>query len=793
VKECFSCRRCFGDHNENCDFDQSPLKTTLEGLPFIADRYRLDERIGTGALGACYLGFDIQSRCQVAVKVILSEYVQAEPNCVPIFFQEVESASGIDHPNVVRILDYGKSPSGYLYVVMEFLHGPSLKTVLKRQGAQSLEQAVNITCLICYAVNAAHIRGQFHRDLKPSNIVLVDAAPDTVETIKVLDFGLSRIKSPQMLSVLPPNKYQPSILGTPYYVPPEQCEREEFDERSEIYSIGIILYHMLIGEVPFKGHSYPNVIEQHINKPPRSPRELRADLSASIETVVLRAIEKDPDRRFQSVLVLANLLRQALKNPTPLRRTTWGGEGKKTEVGIGEERIYASDVVKKKEDRRDEGGIQSMVSDLLASIEPPPPRPTRRLKAKRRTQSFEAIKPSQSAEPPEIAPSEDAPPVAEQTSALPDQQAQNMSSSSAQPAPAKVSSHTEPPVISDNVPGEVLASPPNATRRKLPPPPPHEDRPEHYTKRLKVEGGKQTGTSKGPTLIRAEPARAEPASPPKSFSNPESGSAQVCLIEPIDQSIEPVSEKKGMGATGRSFSLKAEARPVALSPAAVIYLFSDQFLPPKKLRQYGREMHNFFVVERESIAALLLVVAIISLRRRSSLKLSPVSSIVPLLRRKLELEDDDKFVLQLVNGAIKPLDVLERYVLESLGKLNAASLHTVYGSFQGAAGHSGQVIAAAELLNDSMADELVEFNLIERHQKSGNRSLDPGESDHSYKANEEEIERYSLQLDDVKQLIGSVKDEPPLSTGTSKVLLFDYLFDYYRGLFRRNSLELAQV
>src|SRR5262249_26364632 len=161
----------------------------------------------------------------------------------------------------------------------------------------------------------------------------------------------------------------------------------------------------------------------------------------------------------------------------------------------------------------------------------------------------------------------------------------------------------------DSLPPSTPASSQISARRKLPPPPPHEDRPEHYKKRLKlpVEDAKGTG-------------RQEPAKP----GSAKSGS--VCLIEP------PAS----------TAGAKATVRPFAISPVAIVYLFPDQFLPPKKLRQHKREMHNFFVVEREALAALLLVQAIFSLRRRSALKISQVSAIVPLLRRKLELGENEK-------------------------------------------------------------------------------------------------------------------------------------------------------
>ncbi|MEW6735421.1 MAG: serine/threonine-protein kinase [Acidobacteriota bacterium] len=829
MKECSKCKRCFGDHNEVCDLDRSLLKQTLAGSPIIADKYRLDQRIGAGALGITYLGYDIKSRRSVGIKMILNDYVEADPACVPVFFQEVETAAAIDHPFVVRIYDYGRTTQEYLFIVMEYLDGPSLKKVLKEQGTISIERAINITCGICEAVAAAHKNGQLHRDLKPANVVVLppgtEQNPSDTEIVKVVDFGLSRIKTPEMLGVLPANKSQ-TILGTPFYASPEHCEGEDLDERSEVYSIGIILYHLLTGEPPFKGPTYPAVLDQHVNLAPRGPRLLRPELAENVEEVALRAIEKDPNRRFQSVLAFANLLRQSLKQPG--RRLLSIGAtrsmeemprnlGAETKPNLSlrvpsvepllapealaelQKQDEKVEVINKIEEEVVKPPVQEIpvpIPEVAVAVDAP--KPTRRLKSMRRTQPVPRMTTVESAQqiPTETAisrKSQDSEPVTVAPTPVPPPPPQPLPPPVPMPEANKVASgriapvqntsnsslsddskvaaskapkgNTNSPLIDPTSPlntkplTDTLAKTVNkslntaATRTKLPPPPPHEDKPEHYQKRVRISASTNIG----------ETANKQAA------TSAEIGAS--CLIEPHTRPV-------------------AGIKPVALSPSSIIYLFPDQFLPPKKLRQYKREMHNFFVVERESLAALLLAVAIFSLRRRNSLKLSPVSTIVPLLRRKLQLSEDEQLVLQLINGTVKPLDVLEQRILQSLGKLNSASLQAVYKGFVTATQDNRYPIATAELLNDTVADELVEYKLIDRTQKRRDIPSDPGESDHSYSANDEEIGRYFSQLDDVKQLIESIKQEPQIILGTKKVQIFSYLFDYYRELFRQHSQTL---
>lgn len=823
MKECSTCKRCFGDHNEICDIDQTLLKPTLAGLPIIANRYRIDERLGYGALGITYRSFDIEKQQNVAVKVILAEYVQADPQCVPVLFKEVETAAAIDHPCVVKILDYGKSPADYLYIVMEYLKGSSLKKILKDSGPLDMALAIGYTCAICEAVDAAHRRGQLHRDLKPANVVVLDDGTGPADSIKVLDFGQSRIKSVEMLGVLPAGKGQ-TILGTPFYQSPEQCNSEEIDERSDVYSIGIMLYHMLTGQVPFKGPTYPAVLEQHISLPPRPPRTLRAEIPDTLEVAVLRAIEKDPDKRFQTVLALANSLRPALK-----RLASLPPPALKEEINTGSRSVIArtaaavsaptpkedpdrmakayearqtmqADIVERTSERRAEKRegkksrsnednnngkdpvIQSVVSELLRELEAPPSKPTKRLKAMRRTQPVEIISitsppnepvstvpvPQQSSQPIVNISTE---PSLDDSLAVFENKVSALDATS--PLPPEVAAIlpavAPPPKIESLPPSKDTKKSIPPVRKKLPPPPPHEDKPEHYKKR------ERHATIDAPKIER---------------SQIKSGNLEITAALETTTAFPAELARRFEAPKGESKSdNKAAQRSVVLSPAMIVYIYCDQFLPPKKLRQFKREMHNFFVVEREALAALMLTMAILSLRKRNSLKISPVSAIVPLLRRKLSLEDDDQqLVLQLVNGAVKPLDKLERRVLDSLGKVNAATLASVFQAFIDPA--NIRSVCVAEAINDIVAEEVAEQKLIERVVKEYKIPPDPGESDYAFRSNDDEIGRYFSQLDDVKEFMEKVKNEALINMGNKKIQIFEFINSYYKDLFLRQSQSL---
>ncbi|MEW6736541.1 MAG: serine/threonine-protein kinase, partial [Acidobacteriota bacterium] len=316
MKECLICKKVYGDHVERCDRDRSPVKLTLPGPPLIADRYRLEQRIGQGSLGMVYRGLQVSSNNQFAIKIISPEYVHADPNCVMVFFDEADAVMVSQHPHIVRVFDYGKSPADYLYLVMEYLEGCTLKALIEQEPEIPIERVINLMLQISDAVTTMHKQGRLHRNLKPSNIFVVYGDDDS-ERIKLLDFGIDRIKSVELCSALP-GAITHNLLDPPYYLAPEQCNGQELDGRSEVYSLGVIFYQLLTGKVPFTGKNV-SILEQHIHQPPLPPRSLRHDIPEAIETIVLRALAKHPKDRFHSPSALLMLLKMAM---LPSSKTT---------------------------------------------------------------------------------------------------------------------------------------------------------------------------------------------------------------------------------------------------------------------------------------------------------------------------------------------------------------------------------------------------------------------------------------------------------------------------------------
>ncbi len=283
----------------------------------IAGKYRVDALIGRGGMGAIYRATHVMLGKPVAVKVI-SPDIEVTADIVTRFQREARAASQLDHPNIATVHDLGQLEDGTLYIAMELIPGEMLKAVIARDGPITPERIVRLLEQIASALAAAHRAGIVHRDLKPQNIMVV-AGADGAEVAKLIDFGIAKTVGQSETQLTSTGL----SLGTPHYMAPEQASGSSIDARTDIYSLGVILYEMLVGTVPFDDASTPAVLVKHLSEPPMRPSERRPDLALSpaLEAVALRCLEKDPDARFQTAdEVMAELEAAAGPAPAPGRR-----------------------------------------------------------------------------------------------------------------------------------------------------------------------------------------------------------------------------------------------------------------------------------------------------------------------------------------------------------------------------------------------------------------------------------------------------------------------------------------
>ena len=256
----------------------------LASETIVDGRYRVLNRVGSGGMADVYCAEDLQLGRRVALKVLHSRFAE-DPEFVERFRREARSAAGLNHQNVVSVYDRGEWEGAY-YIAMEFLDGRSLKAVIQQESPLEPTRAIDLTVQILRAARFAHRRGIIHRDLKPHNVIV-----DEEGRAKVTDFGIARAGASDMTQT-------GSIMGTAQYLSPEQAQGFAVSEPSDLYSIGIILYELLTGRVPFEGESAVTIALKHVNERPIPPSTFNPAVTPELEGVVLRALEKDPARRF---------------------------------------------------------------------------------------------------------------------------------------------------------------------------------------------------------------------------------------------------------------------------------------------------------------------------------------------------------------------------------------------------------------------------------------------------------------------------------------------------------------
>lgn len=265
-------------------------------------------------MGAVFQARHIFLKTAHAIKVILPDLVGNDPMLTTRFRQEALAAAAIRHQNIIAVTDFGVTRGTMPFLVMEFVKGRSLQEVMAKEGAMPPQRAWEFITAIAAGVGAAHRQNIVHRDLKPLNIMIQEDVP-IAEGVKILDFGLAKIKSGELLGSFIQAQTS-GLMGSPFYMAPEQWSDEEPDARADIYSIGVILFQMLCGEVPFKGSSIPSIMKKHLTMPPPSFQSMGVTVPPAIEAVVRHALEKEVDARIDSVDTFLKELHAAM-NSTP--------------------------------------------------------------------------------------------------------------------------------------------------------------------------------------------------------------------------------------------------------------------------------------------------------------------------------------------------------------------------------------------------------------------------------------------------------------------------------------------
>lgn len=263
-------------------------------------RYRIESLIGTGGMADVYKGHDLKLGRPVAIKV-LPPPLARDSGLARRFKQEARAGGQLDHPNIVTIHDVGEE-GGILFFVMNYVEGRTLKEMIEEQGALPLSRVVNIIIQVASALDHAHKLGYVHRDIKPSNIIVDDAGHATLT-----DFGIVRALDGTRLTTTG------ATAGTPLYMSPEQCKGEAIDKRSDVYSLGVVLYEILTGRVPFAAENTPAILHAHVYEPPPSVRNLRGGLPEAVESVVRRSLAKDPGQRYITAGEMARALAAAIQ------------------------------------------------------------------------------------------------------------------------------------------------------------------------------------------------------------------------------------------------------------------------------------------------------------------------------------------------------------------------------------------------------------------------------------------------------------------------------------------------
>jgi len=302
VKLCPTCGREFPDNQKFCPADGTVLRAKSASADLvgqvIATNYHILKKLGEGGMGAVYLGEHVKMGRKSAIKVMAAAMAQ-DPDAISRFNREAGNAAKISHPNVCQVYDFGETPDGLIYLVMEFIEGQSLKDLIEKEGALPPPRAASILKQAADALQAAHDLNIVHRDIKPDNIMVVQGR-DGADIVKVVDFGIARAVGGDE----PGQKVTKTglVVGTPEYMSPEQLSGDKLDGRSDIYSLALVLYRMLTGTLPFEADSAQEVMIKRLTDEPTPLEQARTDIEypPKLQLVMNVALARTPAERYQS-------------------------------------------------------------------------------------------------------------------------------------------------------------------------------------------------------------------------------------------------------------------------------------------------------------------------------------------------------------------------------------------------------------------------------------------------------------------------------------------------------------
>jgi serine/threonine protein kinase len=324
TKYCPTCRQNFPTTQTACPHDQTVLSLPDPYLLLgrtLLEKYRIDALVGLGGMGAVYCAYHTGLDRRVAFKILQPNIAVVDEHLIELFEREAKVSGRLTHPNIVDVKDAGRTPDGLAYIVMEWLEGRTLDEELRAQGRLSYARTGEILRQIAAALAEAHAKNVVHRDLKPANVMLVQRGGGS-EIVKVLDFGIGKILNETGAAVS-------AVMGTPSYASPEQLQLGgKIDGRSDIYSLGVILYRMLSGRLPFQSNSLSELVQMQLTLTPTALRALEPGVPAALDELVMQMLAKDPELRPADALAVARQYDAVVKqlDAGEAETVNWGTE-----------------------------------------------------------------------------------------------------------------------------------------------------------------------------------------------------------------------------------------------------------------------------------------------------------------------------------------------------------------------------------------------------------------------------------------------------------------------------------